>query len=56
MRSAFFIAGRGIASGKNLGLIDMRQIAPTIASILGVKLESATQPALGISVLSEARP
>jgi predicted AlkP superfamily pyrophosphatase or phosphodiesterase len=49
MRSSFFILGPGIAAGKNLGLIDMRQIAPTLASILGVKLDSATQPALAIS-------
>jgi predicted AlkP superfamily pyrophosphatase or phosphodiesterase len=49
MRSSFFILGRGIAANKNLGLIDMRQIAPTLASILSVKLESATQPVLEIS-------
>jgi predicted AlkP superfamily pyrophosphatase or phosphodiesterase len=49
MRSSFFILGRGTAAGKNLGLIDMRQIAPTLASILSVKLDSATQPALAIS-------
>jgi predicted AlkP superfamily pyrophosphatase or phosphodiesterase len=49
MRSSFFLLGKGIASGKNLGLIDMRQIAPTLASILSVKLESATQSALAIS-------
>jgi predicted AlkP superfamily pyrophosphatase or phosphodiesterase len=49
MRASFFIQGRGIAAGRNLGLIDMRQIAPTLASILKVKLESATQAALEIS-------
>jgi len=49
MRSAFFILGQGIASGKNLGLIDMRQIAPTLASILSVELPSAKQPSLPVS-------
>lgn len=49
MRASFFILGQGIAPAKNLGLIDMRQIAPTLASILNVKLESATQPVLAIS-------
>ena len=49
MRSSFFILGQGITAGKNLGLIDMRQIAPTLASILSVKLESATQPVLAVS-------
>ena len=48
MRSSFFILGRGIAAGKNLGLIDMRQIAPTLASILGVRLESAITPAISL--------
>jgi hypothetical protein len=49
MRSSFFILGQGVAAGKTLGLIDMRRIAPTLASILSVKLESATQPVLAIS-------
>ncbi len=49
MRSSFFIVGRNIPANQNLGLIDMRRIAPTLASILSVKLESATQPALAIS-------
>ncbi len=36
MNAAFFIAGAGIARGRDLGAIDMRQIAPTLAQILGV--------------------
>ncbi len=44
MRSSFFILGQGIGAGKNLGLIDMRQIAPTLASILKVKLASERSP------------
>jgi hypothetical protein len=41
MRASLFIMGRGIAAGRNLGLVDMRQVAPTIAMILGVSLPSA---------------
>jgi predicted AlkP superfamily pyrophosphatase or phosphodiesterase len=44
MRASFFIEGQGIAAGKNLGLIDMRQIAPTLASILNVKFQSTLKP------------
>jgi len=35
MNAAFFISGSGIARGRDLGIIDMRQIAPTLAHILG---------------------
>jgi predicted AlkP superfamily pyrophosphatase or phosphodiesterase len=49
MRSAFFITGTGIASGKDLGVIDMRQIAPTLAHILGVSLNDAKVPALPVN-------
>lgn len=41
MRAAFLIAGKSIAPGRNLGIIDMRQIAPTIAQILGLRLPAA---------------
>ncbi|HMY77040.1 MAG TPA: hypothetical protein PLQ88_34795, partial [Blastocatellia bacterium] len=41
MDSSFFIAGAGIQAGKNLGRIDMRDIAPTLAGLLGVKLPMA---------------
>ena len=40
MNSSFFIAGPGIAS-RDLGQIDMRDIAPTLASLIGAKLSSA---------------
>jgi predicted AlkP superfamily pyrophosphatase or phosphodiesterase len=49
MRAAFFIMGAGITRGKQLGVIDMRQIAPTLAAILGVPLPAATQPKLAVS-------
>jgi len=48
MRSSFFMFGQGIARGKDLGLVDMRQIAPTLARILGVPLPSAKQAILPI--------
>jgi predicted AlkP superfamily pyrophosphatase or phosphodiesterase len=41
MRSSFFIVGPHIAKGRAMGVIDMRQIAPTIADILHVRLGGA---------------
>jgi hypothetical protein len=46
MRAAFFMAGTGIAQHRNLGVIDMRQIAPTVANVLNVTLPSANSPPL----------
>lgn len=40
MRAALFLSGPGIPH-RDLGVIDMRQIAPTIAALLGVALPSA---------------
>ncbi len=41
MQAAFFAAGDGVAAARNLGLINMLQIAPTVASLLGVSLPSS---------------
>ena len=41
MKSSFFVVGPHIARGRALGEIDMRQIAPTIADILRVRLAGA---------------
>ncbi len=41
MRSSFFAAGGGIARHRDLGLVDMRQIAPTVAGILHVRMPTA---------------
>jgi predicted AlkP superfamily pyrophosphatase or phosphodiesterase len=41
MRSSFFIVGPHIPKGKSLGEIDMRQIAPTLANILHIRLAGA---------------
>jgi len=48
MRASFFLLGKGIAAGRDLGIIDMRQIAPTLAQILGVTLRDARQPVLNV--------
>ncbi len=44
MRSAFMVKGQGIAAGRDLKVIDMRQIAPSFAEMLGVTLPAAKQP------------
>jgi predicted AlkP superfamily pyrophosphatase or phosphodiesterase len=49
MRASFFIMGKGIAAGRNLGLVDMRQVAPTIAGILGLALPTAKSAPLTVS-------
>jgi len=48
MRASFFIAGAGIAHHRDLGVIDMRQIAPTVAKILNVPMPSAKATPLNI--------
>ncbi|UNK58632.1 ectonucleotide pyrophosphatase/phosphodiesterase [Pseudoxanthomonas daejeonensis] len=42
MNAAFFVLGPGVKPGKNLGRMDIRQIAPTLANFLGVSLPTAT--------------
>lgn len=44
MRSSFMMMGPGVARGRNLGEIDMRSIAPTLAKVLGVTLPDAEMP------------
>jgi hypothetical protein len=41
MRATFIVQGPGIAAGRNLGIIDMRDVASTLASRLGVRLSNA---------------
>jgi predicted AlkP superfamily pyrophosphatase or phosphodiesterase len=41
MRASFFALGDGVASNRDLGLVDMRQIAPTVARILNVSMPTA---------------
>jgi predicted AlkP superfamily pyrophosphatase or phosphodiesterase len=46
LRAAFFLVGPGVPAGKNLGLIDMRDIAPTLAKEAGLSLPTADGNAL----------
>jgi predicted AlkP superfamily pyrophosphatase or phosphodiesterase len=41
MRSSFFAVGAGIAHHRALGMVDMRQIAPTVAGILHAPMPTA---------------
>jgi predicted AlkP superfamily pyrophosphatase or phosphodiesterase len=41
LRAAFFVVGSGVPGGKDLGLIDMRDIAPTLAKEARLGLPSA---------------
>lgn len=41
MEAAFFVVGPGVKAGKNLGRIDIRQVAPTLARRLDVSLPTA---------------
>ena len=49
MHASFFAEGPDIAHGRDLGVIDMRRIAPTVAKILGVSLPTAVQPVLELA-------
>ena len=49
MRSSFFIVGPQIAKGRSLGEIDMRQIAPTLANILHVRLAAAEMAGVSLN-------
>ncbi len=51
--STFFIAGEGIAAGRDLGSVDIRSIAPTLAKFMGVPFPSAEAPALEIFSLAK---
>jgi predicted AlkP superfamily pyrophosphatase or phosphodiesterase len=48
LRSSFFISGPGIAEAKDLGVIDMLQIAPTLANVMRVSLPDAHAAKLAI--------
>jgi len=48
MDSVFIMTGKGIEPGLNLGRIDMRSIAPTMAQALDLALPSAEKPGLEV--------
>ena len=41
LRASFFLVGPGVPAAKDLGVIDMRNIAPTLAHEVGLQLPSA---------------
>ena len=45
MRASLIANGPGISAGRDLGVIDMRAIAPAVAARLGVTLQDAEKPA-----------
>jgi hypothetical protein len=46
MKSSFFMMGRALRLKGDLGTIDMRQIAPTLAQLMQVSFPSAEMSAL----------
>ncbi len=49
MRSSFFALGAGIAHHRDLGVVDMRQIAPTVAHILHAPMPTAKAEPLHVA-------
>jgi predicted AlkP superfamily pyrophosphatase or phosphodiesterase len=41
LRAAFFLSGPGVPAARDLGAIDMRDVAPTLAHVVGLSLPSA---------------
>ncbi len=41
LRASFFLIGPGVPAGRSLGLMDMRDVAPTLAHLAGLSLPSA---------------
>ncbi|MGH9760928.1 MAG: alkaline phosphatase family protein, partial [Blastocatellia bacterium] len=50
MNSSFFIIGPGIGAHQDLGQIDMRDIAPTLAGLMGLELPAAEGHDLKVSL------
>ncbi|PHP17794.1 alkaline phosphatase family protein [Sphingobium sp. IP1] len=48
LRATFMAMGPGVKPGKDLGLIDMRAIAPTLAKAMGAKLPDAEAAAIDL--------
>jgi predicted AlkP superfamily pyrophosphatase or phosphodiesterase len=49
MRASFFAVGAGIAHHRDLGVVDMRQIAPTVAKMLHVAMPTAKATPLHVA-------
>ena len=41
LRASFFLVGPGVPAGRSLGMIDMRDVAPTLAHEVGLSMPSA---------------
>jgi len=41
MAASFFVAGPGVPAGRSIGEIDLRDVAPTLARLLGARLPGA---------------
>jgi hypothetical protein len=41
MHSSFFLVAPSVTGGRSLGEIDMRRIAPTLATLMGASLPDA---------------
>ena len=48
LMASFFIAGPGVRAGQDLGVIDMRSVAPTLARALGLRFDTADSKALDL--------
>jgi predicted AlkP superfamily pyrophosphatase or phosphodiesterase len=46
LHAAFFLVGAGVPAGRDLGVVDMRDVAPTLARRLGLSLPTADGKAL----------
>ncbi|MFB0875075.1 MULTISPECIES: alkaline phosphatase family protein [unclassified Sphingobium] len=44
LQATFLVMGKGVAKAKDLGQIDMRAIAPTLARVMGTELEAEAEP------------
>ena len=48
LQASLLLMGKGVPRGKDLGAIDMRAIAPTLATIMGTTLPDADKPAIDL--------
>jgi predicted AlkP superfamily pyrophosphatase or phosphodiesterase len=55
LQASFLIVGPDIRKGVDLGVIEMRNVAPTLAKLLGIAFPSATLPALPVLQTPAAR-
>ena len=54
LHASFIASGPGIDAGRNLGVIRMTQVGPTLAELLGVRLAPGADAPL--TIVSDATP